>query len=146
MSLFFMPYQFKTIFYIFIDIRETMLYLQKGQQNNLFLNINNNSRETFTGYTLVFTHVMSKEVKSYNINLSDPAEYFQNIRYCQILLPLDTDDLNYLGQYTLEIYGTPDTEKVYNGMVVLEGTQESNPFTEYISPNEVNENYIYIQD
>ncbi len=29
---------------------------------------------------------------------------------------------------------------------VLEGTQESNPFTEYISPNEVNENYIYIQD
>lgn len=146
MSSFFYLYQFKTIFYIFIDIREIMLYLQKGQQNNLFLNINNNSRETFTGYTLVFTHVMSKEEKTYLIDTNNPAEYFQNIRYCQISLPLDTDDLNYLGQYTLEIYGTPNTEKVYNGMVVLEGTQESNPFTEYISPNEVNENYIYIQD
>jgi hypothetical protein len=31
-------------------------------------------------------------------------------------------------------------------MVVLEGTEEGDPFTEYISPNEVNENYIYIQD
>lgn len=146
MSSFFYLYQFKTIFYIFIDIREIMLYLQKGEENNLFLNINNNSRQTFTGYTLVFTHVMSKETKSYNIDTNNPAEYFQNIRYCQIKLPLNTDDLNYLGQYTLEIFGTPDNEKVYNGMVVLEGTQESNPFTEYISPNEVNENYIYIQD
>lgn len=123
-----------------------MLYLNKGQENNLILNINNNSRQVFTGYTLEFIHVMSKEVKTYNIDINNPAEYFQNIRYCQINLPLDTDDLNYLGQYTLEIYGTPDNEKVYNGMVVLEGTQESNPFTQYISPNEVNENYIYIQD
>jgi len=123
-----------------------MLYLQKGQENNLFLNINNNSRQTFTTYSLVFTHVMSKEEKTYVIDLNNPAEYFQNIRYCQINLPLNTDDLNYLGQYTLEIYGQPGNEKVYNGMVVLEGTQESNPFTEYISPNEVNENYIYIQD
>jgi hypothetical protein len=31
-------------------------------------------------------------------------------------------------------------------MVVLDGTAEANPFTEYISPNETNENYIYIQE
>lgn len=33
-------------------------------------------------------------------------------------------------------------------MVVLESptTVEANPFTEYISNNEVNENFIYIQD
>tara|TARA_R110000868_G_scaffold226755_1_gene479430 strand:+ start:186 stop:557 length:372 start_codon:yes stop_codon:yes gene_type:complete len=123
-----------------------MLYIEKGVDNNLILNINNNSRDTFTGYTLVFTHVMSKEVKTYSIDTANSAEFFQNIRYCEILLPLATNDLNYLGQYTLEIYGTPDDINVFKGMVVLEGTQESQPFTEYISNNEVNENYIYIQD
>ena len=123
-----------------------MIYLNKGDENSLVLNINNNSRDTFTGYTLEFTHVMSKEVKTYLINTNDPAEYFQNIRYCEILLPLDIDDLNYLGQYELNIFGTPNNVLVFNGMAVLEGTQESNPFTEYISPNETNENYIYIQD
>ena len=123
-----------------------MLYLQKGQENSLVLNINNNSRDTFTGYTLEITHIMSKEVKTYSIDISNPAEYTSNIRYCEIILPLNSDDLNYLGQYQLIIYGEPDTVKVYTGMVVLEGTQESNPFTQYISPNEVNENYIYIEE
>jgi hypothetical protein len=120
--------------------------MNKGQENTLVLNINNNSRETFTGYTLVFTHIMSKEVKSYSISTSDPTEYFQNIRYCTITLDLTTDDLNYEGQYQLNIYGRPNNELVFVGMVVLDGTAESNPFTEYISPNETNENYIYIQE
>jgi hypothetical protein len=123
-----------------------MIYLNKGDENSLVLNINNNSRDNFTGYTLEFTHVMSKEVKTYLINKSNPAEYFQNIRYCEILLPLDINDLNYLGQYELNIFGTPNNVLVFNGMAVLEGAQESTPFTEYISPNETNENYIYIQD
>jgi hypothetical protein len=123
-----------------------MIYIQKGQENTLVLNINNNSRETFSTYTLVFTHVMSSEVKSYTIDTSNPLEYTQNIRYCSITLPLNTDDLNYPGQYTLEIYGQPNNEKVYNGMVVLEDVAEEVIFTQYISPNETNENYIYIQD
>lgn len=122
-----------------------MLYIQKGEENTLVLNINNNSRDTFTGYTLEFTHVMSKEVKTYTVDTSDPTEYGQNIRYCEIVLPLNENDLNYLGQYVLNIYGD-GTTNVFNGMVVLEGTQESDPFTQYISPNEVNENYIYIQE
>lgn len=123
-----------------------MLYIQKGDENTLVLNINNNSRDTFTGYTLTFTHIMSKEVKSYSINTSNNLQFAQNIRYCEIVLDLTTNDLNYLGQYTLNIYGQPNNVLVYTGMVVLEGTQESQPFTEYISPNETNENYIYIQD
>ena len=123
-----------------------MLYIQKGQENTLVLNINNNSRDTFTGYTLEFTHVMSKEVKVYSVSTSNPTQYGQNIRYCEIVLPLNQDDLNYLGQYVLNIYGTPNNVLVFNGMVVLEGTQESQPFTQYISNNEVNENFIYIQD
>jgi hypothetical protein len=123
-----------------------MLYLQKSQPNTLTLNINNNSRDTFTGYTLSFTHIMSKEVKNYLIDTSNPLEYAQNIRYCEIELPLNTDDLNYEGEYILNIYGTSGTVLVYTGIVVLEGTQEANPFTQYISNNEVNENYIYIQE
>lgn len=123
-----------------------MLYIQKGDENTLVLNINNNSRDTFTGYTLTFTHIMSKEVKSYSINKSNNLQFAENIRYCEIVLDLTTNDLNYLGQYTLNIYGQPDNVLVFTGMVVLEGTQESQPFTQYISPNETNENYIYIQD
>lgn len=123
-----------------------MLYIQKGQENTLVLNINNNSRDTFSGYTLEFTHIMSKEVKNYSIDTSDPTQYGSNIRYCEIVLPLQDDDLNYEGQYQLNIYGTPGVVLVYTGMAVLEGTQESNPFTQYISDNEVNENYIYIQE
>ena len=126
-----------------------MLYLQKGQENVLVLNINNNARPNFTTYTLVFTHIMSKEVKSYTIDTSNPLEYFQNIRYCTITLQLGTDDLNYEGEYQLNIYGNGDgytDYPVFTGISILEGTVEEPAFTEYISPNEVNENYIYIQD
>jgi hypothetical protein len=126
-----------------------MLYLQKGQENVLVLNINNNARPNFTTYTLVFTHIMSKEVKTYTIETSDSNEYFQNIRYCTITLQLGTDDLNYEGQYQLNIYGSGDgytDYPVFVGIAILEGTVEEPAFTEYISPNEENENYIYIQD
>jgi len=123
-----------------------MLYMNKGEENTLVLNINNNSRDTFTGYTLVFTHIMSKEVKSYSIDVEDDNQFYQNIRYCEIYLYLNEDDLNYEGQYQLNIYGNPNNQLVFTGMVVLEGIAESHPFTEYISENETNENYIYIQE
>ncbi len=122
-----------------------MLYLQKAQPNTLTLNINNNSRDTFTGYTLTFTHIMSKEVKNYSVSTSNPSQYAQNIRYCEIELNFTNNDLNYEGEYQLNIFGN-GTTLVYTGIVILEGTQEDNPFTQYISDNEVNENYIYIQD
>ena len=123
-----------------------MLYMNKGEENTLVLNINNNSRSTFESYDLVFTHIMSKEVKTYSVQTNNPTEFFENIRYCTITLDLTTDDLNYEGQYQLNIYGQPNNELVFVGMVVLDGTAESHPFTEYISPNETNENYIYIQE
>jgi hypothetical protein len=125
-----------------------MLYLTKGEVNDLVLNINNNARPNFTFYDLVFTHVMSRENKTYTIDTSDPLQYTSNIRYCTLVLDLATDDLNYEGQYTLNIYGVGDgdPERVYVTMVVLNGEAESKPFTEYVSPNEVNENYIYIQE
>lgn len=120
-----------------------MLYLIKGQENELYMNINNNSRLTFTGYTFVFTHVLSQEQKSYLIDTSNPLQYFENIRYCTVIIPLDTDDLNYEGQYILNVFGD-GVENVFKGMVVLEGLQEEPLFTTYQSSNENNENYIFI--
>lgn len=126
-----------------------MLYLQKGQQNVLVLNINNNTTTSFSTYELVFTHIMSQEKKSYTIDTSNPLEYTQNIRYCTITLNLQDagQDLNYEGEYQLNIYGDNDlSQKVFVGIAILEGTEEQPFFTQYISPNEDNENYIYIQD
>jgi hypothetical protein len=123
--------------------------MTKNVVNVLYLNINNNSRKDFDTYTLEFIHVMSKERKVYVIDLNNPTEYFSNIRYCTITLDLSTDDLNYEGQYVLNIVGSGNgnnPENVFKGMMVLDGLAESHPFTEYISPNETNENYIYIQE
>ena len=125
-----------------------MLYLQKGQQNELILNINNNSRQTFATYTLVFTHVLSQETKSYVSDTSDQAEFGENERYCEIILNLNVagQDLNYEGQYDLKIYGNGST-LVFTGLAMLEGTTEQgNTFTEYVSNDEDNDNYIYIQE
>jgi len=122
-----------------------MLYINKGEVNNLVLNINLNSRTQFSTYDLVFTHIMSKQEKTYVIDLNDPTEYTSNIRYCTIVLDLVGDDLIYEGQYQLNIYGDAQQE-VYVTMVDLISPIATAPFTEYISPNEVNENYIYIKD
>ena len=122
-----------------------MLYLEKGILNTLVLNINNNSSSTFSSYTLEFTHIMSKEVKNYYINTSDPTQFNSNIRYCNIYLDLSVKDLNYQGQYNLNIYGN-GTNLIFVGIVMLNGTAETNPYTQYISPNETNEKTIYIQE
>lgn len=121
-----------------------MLIMQKGQFNELTLNINNNSRVDYSAYTLTFIHVVSHEAKSYVVSTTG-SSYFENIRYCQIELDLAADDLNYEGQYSLQIFGN-GTELVYTGMVDLLGTYEQgNTFTEYVSPDEDNEQFIYIQ-
>jgi hypothetical protein len=125
-----------------------MLILQKGQQNELVLNINNNSRQDFSGYTLTFVHILSQEEKTYNISTSNPAEFGENDRYCEIVLNLQNpgQDLNYEGQYQLEIFGN-GTSKVFTSMVRLIGTDEKgNDYISYASPDEDNSNYIYIQD
>lgn len=124
-----------------------MIILQKGQVNELTLNINNNSRVDFATYTLTFRNILSQEVKSYVIDTSNNSQYGENIRYCEIVLDLSCTncDLNYEGQYQLQIFGN-GTQLVYTTMVQLNGTTEDNSFTQYISPNEDNANYIYIQD
>ena len=121
-----------------------MIYLTKSMPNNLILNVNNNSQVVYTTYVLQFTHILSQNFTSYTIHLNDPTEYVDNDRYCDILLPLNQLDLIYLGQYELKVLGD-GTDLLLVSMVTLEGTTEpSNNFIEYSSPNESNENYIYI--
>lgn len=120
-----------------------MIILQKGQVNELVLNINNNSRTNFATYTLTFVHTLSQISKSYVIDTSDNTEYGENQRYCEIVLDLAADDLNYEGQYELTIYGN-GSALVYTGLARLDGTSENNSFVEFISDNENNEQYIYI--
>jgi hypothetical protein len=124
-----------------------MIILNKGQQNELVLNINNNSRTDFNTYTLTFTNSLSKEVKSYIVNTSNPAQYADNDRYCEIILNFQNpgQDLNYEGQYQLQIFGN-GTNLVYTGLCRLVGTTENNTIVEYISTDDDNEKYIYIQD
>lgn len=122
-----------------------MLILHKGQENELVLNINNNSRTDFSGYTLTFTHTLSHEVKSYTISTSNPAQFGENDRYCEIVLDFTNNDLNYEGQYELQIFGN-GSNLVFTGLCRLEGTSENNTIIEYVSTNEDNEQYIYIQD
>jgi hypothetical protein len=125
-----------------------MLILQKGQQNELVLNINNNSRQDFSGYTLTFVHVLSQEEKTYTISTSNPAEFGENDRYCEIVLNFQNpgQDLNYEGQYQLQIFGN-GTSLVFTSMCRLDGTAEKgNDFISYVSSNEDNEQFIYIQD
>jgi hypothetical protein len=123
-----------------------MIILNKGQANTLTLNINNNTRTDFTGYTLTFTHVLSQEQKSYTVSKSS-LNYSENDRYCSIQLMFQQpgNDLNYEGDYNLQIYGDV-VNLVYTNIARLLGTTEDTTFVEYASPNEDNENYIYIQD
>ena len=89
---------------------------------------------------------MSSEVKEYEIPTSDPDLFYSNVRYCTIQLDLTGNDLPYEGQYVLHIIGEDNTFPLYTGFAMVDGLEESKPFTEYISENETNENYIYIQD
>jgi hypothetical protein len=95
-----------------------MIILQKGQVNDIAMNINNNSRVDFSAYTMTFVHIMSQEEKSYIIDTSDPSIYGENDRYCEIVLDLANDDLNYEGQYQLTIYGK-GTTLVFTGIAEL---------------------------
>jgi hypothetical protein len=124
-----------------------MIILQKGIQNELVLNINNNSRTQFSTYTLSFTNILSQEIKSYTIDTSNSQIYGENNRYCEIVLNFQNpgEDLNYEGQYELQIFGN-GSELVYTGMARLEGNSEDNSFIQYISTDENNSNFIYIQE
>lgn len=120
-----------------------MIIINKDDINQIALNINNNSRIAYSGYTMVFTHIMSKEEKTVTIDTSNTSVYGENDRYCVIILDTVVETFNYEGEYELKIYGD-GTDLVYIGIAKVEGTTEDNSFVEYQSDNEANDNYIFI--
>jgi hypothetical protein len=56
-----------------------------------------------------------------------------------------SNDLNYEGQYLLQIYGD-GSSLVMTSMARLNGTTEDNSFISYTSPNEDGEQFIYIDE
>ena len=59
-------------------------------------------------------------------------------------MDLDDDDLNYEGQYQLQIFGN-GTTLVYTILCDVVDTNQTDTFVQYESDNEDNENYIYIE-
>lgn len=121
-----------------------MIILNNGAENELILNINNNSRTTFDTYVLRFTHALSQSTKSYTIETSDNTVYGSNDRYCEIILNLNNNELPYSGQYSLEIFGN-GANLVYTMMCDVINTNPSDTFISYESDNEDNSNFIYIE-
>ena len=114
-----------------------MQYITRSINNTLTLNINKNSRDSYTNYKFVFTHSLSQYSNDYILTLAT-----ENDRFCTVVLPLSTDNLQYFGQYELKIYGD-STDLIFVGMVRVIGEDEE--IIPYVSDNENNENYIYIE-
>jgi hypothetical protein len=119
------------------------MILYRNQINELILNINNNTRESFSVYMLRFTHSLSQHIQEYSIDTSDNTVYGENSRYCEIILDLiGPNNLIYEGQYTLEIFGN-NSKLVYVTLVEVR-TNDDEVFVQYQSNNEQGEQFIYI--
>lgn len=116
-----------------------MIYINKTGVTTLVLNVNNNTRDSFTTYLLKFTHILSNNVKQYTVNTNIPQQYSENNRYCEMVF---VGNFTYEGEYKLEIYGNSSV-LVYTGIIIV--GEQTDEFTTYISDNENNTNYIYVE-
>lgn len=121
-----------------------MIIIKNNEINEISLNINNSTRVTIEELKLTFTHVMSKDVKVYEIDVNDNTQYGANDRYCEVVLDLIAEPVTYNGQYEL-VVEINDYLTALKTIAEIEPEVEVDPFTEYQSDNEDNENYIYIE-
>jgi hypothetical protein len=111
------------------------MIVENGILNNLIFRVNNDI-EIYSGLTLTFQHVLSKEDTTYNIDLTG---YTYNENYIEIPL---TPVLHYDGQYNLYLYlGNVLLSTKY---VTVNGIIDETVFINYVSDNENNNKYIYI--
>jgi hypothetical protein len=115
-----------------------MIYINQTGTTTITTNVNNNSRDVVSTYLLRFTHIMSQNVTEYTIDTTNPLEYGENDRYCEMVF---NANFKYEGENSLEIY-TNGTDLVYTGIVIVGQLIED--MTSYISDNEDGQNYIYI--
>jgi hypothetical protein len=142
---------------IYIDVRL--------EANEFWLNINNNVRDAFPGsfdvksIIFTFTHILSDRSRNepanvwsvdYNIPSLPVAIWgTYNNRYIEFHAE-DTylnSSLPYDGEYKVSIKNENNVN-LYHGIWKVTGNSETeeNPFVQYESDNENNDNYIYIEE
>jgi hypothetical protein len=138
-----------------------MFLVKKGERNELVVSVYANSILTNPTYLFVFTHIVSKEQAIFipqdiSINKLRYNEFvfFESI-YENLNVSPPRVTFPYDGQYYYEIYEQVSTtnlnpllalNKVAEGRGLIEDLCVPDSYYEYISPNEVNENYVFISD
>jgi hypothetical protein len=151
-----------------------MIYIDVTKSNEFALNINNNQRgwpNNYAGSPPVqqdtgnvqfrFTHILSNHFTFYSPVICYPLTYQDPIppssarfygRYNDRYVDFEWqqayigDKLIYDGEYLVEVNEAGTT--LYEGIWKVTGNSsvESDPFVEYQSDNEGNDNYIYIEE
>jgi hypothetical protein len=135
-----------------------MVYINVTQDNEFVLNINNNSRNPFPedSVDVLSTHILSDHSVNRTCEINPPSGdpssdiFFAvtNGRYSEFWMSRDTasEMFIYDGEYDITI--TNGNEILYKGIWKATGNSEAeeNPFIEYTSDNERNDNYIYIEE
>lgn len=135
-----------------------MVYINVTEANEFTLNINNNVRTPFPDDEVILTavHILSDKTVSQTAKIDPPAgdpSYTTfygnyNARYTEFWMSqaLSVATFSYDGEYDVTI--TNGVGVLYNGIWVSTGNSEveQNPFIQYESDNESNQNYIYIEE
>lgn len=135
-----------------------MLYIKKGELNNVVVTVSQNKTLSSPNYLFSFEHILSKEkVRFYPKNISTSTARYDEFSFYEGEEPAGyTGDTPYVlfpfeGQYYYGVYETlnQSTNPSYAFSKLEEGRSyvedDSNPeeFTQYISSNEDNDNFIY---
>ena len=139
-----------------------MLTIKKGTTNMVVVTITQNqSAESPKYYLFSFVHILSKEVVRFYMK----STINTNARYDEYMFDevdgtgIPEDELNgdvifpYDGQYFYSVYEMPTKSlnpssarlKLEEGRAVVYNNEKTEYYTEYISSNENNNNYIYLK-
>lgn len=136
-----------------------MLLLKRNQQNNMVVTVSEHKTLPNPYYLFSFTHILSKEtVRFFPLDISTSRSRYDEFTFIEGEAPLGyTGSTPYEvfpheGQYYYSIYemyssGTTDPQyaysKVEEGRAVVEDESVPADYTQFISSNENNANFIY---
>lgn len=136
-----------------------MLLLKRNQQNNMVVTVSEHKTLPNPYYLFSFTHILSKEtVRFFPLDISTSRSRYDEFTFIEGEAPLGyTGSTPYEvfpheGQYYYSIYemyssGTTDPQYAYSkleeGRAVVEDESVPADYTQFISSNENNANFIY---
>ena len=139
-----------------------MLYIKRNNKNNMVVTVSQNKTLSDPYYLFSFTHILSKEtVKFYPLDISTSRSRYDEFEFFEGEAPLGyTGSTPYElfpheGQYYYSVYemyssGTTDPQYAYSkleeGRAIVEDDSVPADYTQYISNNENNANFIYYGD